>query len=147
MTDQATPNAIQHIDSLSANEFTLELDGIPVPGVLRISGFHSFKLELRPALTRQIQEPFTIAKLVQHDSQAPFNQWLKETILAQADMVRPTRTLAIVAIDDGRETRRWTIRDAWIIAITYSDFDMGSFDLVEERLTVVFDRIDETWFG
>ncbi|MBI5667067.1 MAG: hypothetical protein HZC41_03595 [Chloroflexi bacterium] len=137
---------IRVIDSLSAHEFAVELDGEKVSGVLRISGFYSFKLDVRTTTTlKAVQEPFKLVKMVQRDPNTPFNRWIRESVSAKADIVRPKRTLAIIAVDDGVEIRRWTLHGAWIAEIGYSDFNTGLADLVEESLTIRFDDIEETW--
>lgn len=150
MTDSIVPagqeTGLQVIDSLSAHEFALELDGEHITGILRVTGFFPFKLDVKTTTTlKQVQEPFKVVKMVQRDPNTPFNRWLRETVAAKADIVRPRRTLALVAIDDGTEIRRWTINGAWISEVAYSDFNSGSADLVEETLTIHFDTIEETW--
>ncbi len=136
-----------HIDSLSANEFQVYLNEDVVPGVFRVSGFIPFKLEVKPGVTKVVREPFKLAKMVQRDPNLPFNRWVQETLLAKEDIVRPLRTLVIVALDDGVESRRWTVTGAWISQISYSDFNSASGELVEEVLSIHFDDIQETWAG
>ncbi len=147
MVDElAGANTIQSIDSLSANEFSVELEGEPVTAVFRLKGLVPFKLDVKATTSlKPILEPFTLVKMVQRSPDAPTNRWIQETIKAKADIVRPTRTLAILAVDNGVEIRRWTVKGAWISEITYSDFDMASGDLVEERLTIHYEEIVETW--
>ena len=140
----ASPHA-HLLDSLSANEFAVEIDGQRAPGILSVSGLVSFKLDIKPALTKLVREPFKIGKLVQRDANLPFNQWIRETVSAREDIVRPLRQLAIIALDDGTETRRWIVRNCWIAEIAYSDFDTGSSTLVSETLTIHYDEIDEVW--
>ena len=134
-----------HVDSLLANEFTILLDGETVKGVFKVSGLLPFKLEVKPSLTKLVRDPFKLSKMVQRDPNLPVNRWLRETIEAKEDIVRPTRTLEILAIDDGEESRRWTIKGAWISEIAYSDFNSASSDLIEETLTIHYDDIIETW--
>ena len=136
-----------HIDSLSANEFQVYLNEDVVPGVFRVSGFIPFKLEVKPGVTKVVREPFKLAKMVQRDPALPFNRWVQETLSAKEDIVRPLRTLVIVALDDGVESRRWTVTGAWISQISYSDFNSASGELVEEVVTIHFDDIQETWAG
>ncbi len=136
-----------HIDSLSANEFQVYLNDDVVPGVFRVSGFIPFKLEVKPGVTKVVREPFKLAKMVQRDPNLPFNRWVQETLSAKEDIVRPLRTLVIVALDDGVESRRWTVTGAWISQISYSDFNSASGELVEEVLSIHFDDIQETWAG
>ncbi len=133
------------VDSLSANEFAVEIDGERATGIFKVSGFASFKLEVKPAITRMMTDTFKIAKMVQRDPNLPFNRWARETIAAKDDINRPKRTLAIIAVDDGNEIRRWTINGAWISEIAYSDFDTGSGELVQETLTIQYESITETW--
>lgn len=135
------------LDSLSANEFEVYLNDEAVAGIFRISGFIPFKLEVRPGMTKVVREPFKLAKMVQRDPALPFNRWVQETLAAKEDIVRPTRTLAIVLVDDGVETRRWTVTSAWISEISYSDLNTASSELVEEVVTLHFDDIKETWAG
>jgi len=133
------------VDSLSANEFAVELDGVAVSGIFRVSGLISYKLDVRPSLTKTQRDPFTIYKMVQRDPDQPFNRWLRETIATRDDIVHARRTLDIVALDDGVEIRRWRVKGAWISEIAYSDFDSGSSQLVEQRLTVQYEEVEEIW--
>ncbi len=144
MTDQNRA-VVVHLDSLSANEFEVLLEGERVQGVIRISGLLPFKLEVKPSLTKLMRDPFKLSKLVQRDPALPFNRWLRDTIDAKDDIVRPARRLEILAIDDGEETRRWTVKGAWISEIGYSDFNSASNDLIEETVTIHYDDIGETW--
>jgi hypothetical protein len=133
----------QVIDSLSANEFAVEIDGTRAAGILTISDLVTFRLDVKPSLTKLEHPPFKIGKLVQQDANAPFNVWVRETISAGADIIRPKRTLTIIALDDGVETRRWTVHGAWISQISYSKFDSGSSELIEETLEIHYDSIEE----
>ncbi|MEO8394140.1 MAG: phage tail protein [Chloroflexota bacterium] len=144
MADETTALAI-HIDSLSANEFEVRIEGEPVKGVFKVSGLLPFKLEVKPALTKLVRDPFKISKMVQRDPNTAFNRWVRETIGAKDDIVRPTRTVDILAIDDEEEIRRWTIVGAWISEIGYSEFNSASSDLIEETLTIRYDDVTETW--
>lgn len=144
MADEMKSLAV-HIDSLSANEFEVLLDGERLQGVFRVSGLLPFKLDVKPSLTKLVREPFKLSKMVQRDPQLPFNRWLRDTVASRDDIVRPTRTLEIVAVDDGKETRRWTVKEAWISEISYSDFNTGSSDLVEETVIIHYDDIEESW--
>lgn len=141
MTDQP----VRAIDSLSANEFAVELDGARVAGVFRISGLVAFKLDVKPSLTRLQREPFTLTKMVERDPALPFNQWIRATIAAKDDIVHAHRTIDILALDEGIEIRRWRVKGAWISEISYSDFDAGSSELVQQRLSVHYDEIEEIW--
>ena len=85
-----------------------------------------------------------MVKMVQRDGNNAFNRWLRETTGTQ-DGARPTRTVAVVAIDDGVETRRWTAKNAWIIGVSYSDFNSASFEMVEETVTIQYETLEETW--
>ncbi len=142
---EETSALVVHIDSLSANEFQVMVDDEQVKGVFRIIGLLPFKLEVKPALTKLVREPFKLSKMVQRDPTLAFNQWLRETIDAKDDIVRPTRTLHILAVDDGVEIRRWTVEGAWISEVSYSDFNSASSDLIEETLTIRYEDITETW--
>ena len=137
--------AAQAVDSLSANEFAVELEGVPAAGIFRVSGLVTFKLDVKPSLTKVVRDPFKIVKMVQRDFDLPFNRWVRETVGARDDIVRPLRTLEVVALDDGIETRRWKIIGAWISEISYSDFDSGSSELIQETLVIQYEDVEETW--
>ncbi|MEP7291091.1 MAG: phage tail protein [Chloroflexota bacterium] len=144
-TNNQTHTLAVHVDSLSANEFEVLLEGERMQGVFRVSGLLPFKLEVKPSLTKLVREPFKLSKMVQRDPLLPFNRWLHDTFASREDIERPTRTLEIVALDDGSESRRWTVREAWISEIAYSDFNTGSSDLIEETVTIYYDDIEVTW--
>lgn len=136
--EETTMGDIQAIDSLQGNEFHVELDGEVVGGVFSVSGLTTF------SLTREAN-PIVLSKMVQRDASLPINQWLRETLTSKGQPQRPTRTLSVVAVDDGEETRRWTLQKAYISEVRYSTFDTSSSELVEEILTIVCERIDESW--
>ena len=146
MSSQPLPamvNSIRSIDSLVANEFVLEMDGQPVTGVFSISGLVSFKLDPKqPAL---VNEPFRISKMVQRDPHNAFNTWLRETFQAGGEGTRPRRTLTIVAVDNAVAIRRWTVRNAWISEVSYSDFNTASGELVEEIVTIHYETLENGW--
>jgi len=132
-------NTMVAVDSLVANEFAVEIEGKLMLGVFRVEGLTTFKLD---DIGERVFEPFLLSKMVQRDGNNPFNRWLTETV-SGAD--RPRRELAIVAIDDGVETRRWTVKGAWIKEVRYSSFDTGSSEMVEEIVTIVYDDLEEHW--
>lgn len=144
LISEASPGGIS-IDSLTANEFAVEIEGERASGIFRVSGLTPFKLDVKPSLTKIVREPFKIAKMVQRDPENPFNRWLRDSNQSREDIVRPTRRLAIVALDEGIETRRWEVIGAYIVEVAYSEFNTGARDLVEEVLTVMYERIEEVW--
>jgi hypothetical protein len=142
----ANGTTIQTIDSLAANEFAVELNGEPVTGIFRITGFFSFKLDVKTTnILKSKQEPFKIVKMVQRDGNNAINRWIRESITSGEDIDRPTRTLTIVALDDGVETRRWSVKDAWISEISYSDFNTASGEMVEETLLIQYESVEDSW--
>ena len=147
MTSEIVPeNHMRAVDSLVANEFRLEIDGQPTTGIFTIAGLTSFKLEVKATnQLRKTAEPFTVTKMVQRDPHLPFNAWLRETYAAGADIMRPTRTLTIVAVDDGEDVRIWTVKKAWISAVSFSSFNSGSSEMVEETIEIRYEDISESW--
>lgn len=141
---EASPAGVS-LDSLTANEFAVEIEGERVSGIFRVSGLTPFKLDVKPSLTKIVRDPFKIAKMVQRDPNSAFNRWLQDSTRSREDIVRPTRRLAIVALDEGIETRRWEVIGAYITEVAYSEFNTGSRELVEEVLTVMYERIEEVW--
>ena len=134
-----TSASIQAVDSLSANEFRVEINGAVASGIFGVSGLHSRKVDLEAG--KLVNQPVLITKMVQRDPDLPFNAWIRETLTNPT--VKIVRQIAIVAMDEGIETRRWTLKDAWISAVGYSDFDSGSDQLIEERVTVQHSGIEE----
>jgi hypothetical protein len=141
MTDEST--GIKAIDSLSANEFKVEIDGEAANGIFGISGLCTRCVDLTAG--RLIHQPLKITKMVQQDAQLPINRWTRETLANPTSKI--TREVAIVALDEGVETRRWVFREAWISDISFSDFDKGHETLIEERLTIQHSGVDEIWPG
>jgi hypothetical protein len=126
------------VDSLVANEFEVELDGETLLGVFRVDSLTPFKLgdDGTP-----VNVPFRLVKMVQRDGDNAFNRWLRES----RSGVRPTRTISVVAIDDGIETRRFTFNGAWISEVSYHTFDTALGDMVEEVVTINYESVEETW--
>ena len=141
---EASPAGVA-LDSLTANEFAVEIEGERVSGIFRVTGLTPFKLDVKPSMTKIIREPFKIAKMVQRDPSSAFNRWLQDSTRSREDIIRPTRRLAVVALDEGIETRRWEVIGAFIVEVAYSEFNTGARDLVEEVLTVMYERIEEVW--
>lgn len=137
---------LQAVDSLVANEFRLEINGETISGIFRVTGLVSFKLDVKSTTAlKRLHEPFKVTKMVQRDPLNAFNTWVRETFRADADIVRPTRELTIVAIDDGTVVRRWVVRKAWISEISYTDFDTGSAEMIEETVTIQHDGIEDSF--
>lgn len=141
---EASPGGVA-VDSLTANEFAVEIEGERASGIFRVTGLTPFKLDVKPSMTKVLREPLKIAKMVQRDPNNPFNRWLQDSTRSKEDIIRPTRRLAIVALDEGVETRRWEVIGAYIVEVTYSEFNTAARDLVEEVLTIMYERIDEVW--
>ena len=135
-------NNIQEVDSLVANEFAVEIDGEVATGIFSVRGLTLFQLD---ADSKRTKPSFEITKMVQRDKDTAFNRWHQETIDSRGSDTRPTRNVAIVAIDDGIETRRWTAKDAYITSIRYSDYDTASFEMIEETYTITYSDIEESW--
>ncbi|MCU0511320.1 MAG: phage tail protein [Anaerolineae bacterium] len=130
------------VDSLVANEFAVELDGTRAGGILRIAGLVTLS---RDEHGQRRYPPFEVSKMVERDGSNAFNRWLRETHAARQSGERPRRDLAILAIDDGTVTRRWLVKQAWIMAVHYSPFDSGSFEIVAETFTIGYDDIEESF--
>lgn len=134
-------DGIQAVDSLSANEFQVEIDGEIATGIFSVRGQSIRYVDM--AAKRLVPQPLTITKMVQQDPELPFNRWTRETLAKPTEKV--TREIAVVAMDEGVETRRWVYKDAWISEIAFSDFDSGNTDLVEERLVIQHGGVEEIW--
>jgi len=134
-------SGIRAVDSLSANEFRVEINGSTATGIFGVSGLHIRSVDLTAG--RLVNSPLTITKMVQHDPNLPCNQWTRETLATPTAKV--TRQLVVVALDEGVETRRWVFKDAWISDIAFSDFNASSDELIAERLTIQHGGAEEIW--
>ncbi|NDJ75611.1 MAG: hypothetical protein GYB65_05070 [Chloroflexi bacterium] len=134
-------SGIQAVDSLSANEFHVEINGVVASGIFGVGRQQIRSVDLEAG--RLVHKPLTITKMVQRDQALPFNQWVRETM--DNPTAKITREIAVVAMDEGQETRRWVYKDAWISDIAFSEFDSGSDVLIEEQLTVQHGGVEEIW--
>jgi hypothetical protein len=142
----ASAQSVQRMDSLSANEFAVYLEEMPLRGVLRVMEFKPFKLDVKPTTAlKALKDPFKLVRLVESDPASPVNKWLVESVNAQADFDRPRRDLTLVAVDEGVPTRQWLITGAWISEASYSSFDSSSREFVEETLTIQWEAIKFEW--
>lgn len=128
------------VDSLVANEFHIEINGATLTGIFKVMGLVTYECDSEG---NRVRPPFVITKMVQRDPNAPLNAWLRETLAERSNTNRPRRDVVIVAIDDGVVTRRWTVKNAWIQQVSYSDFDTASFEMMEERFTIQYEDIEE----
>jgi hypothetical protein len=136
-----TISGVKMVDSLSSNEFKVEINGQEVGGIFAVRGLHIRSVDL--AAGRLVNQALTITKMVQQDPNLPFNQWTRETLANPTGKI--VRDIAVVAMDEGVETRRWVYRGAWISDIAFSDFDSGTNVLIEERLTIQHGGVEEIW--
>jgi len=145
-TQSSDAQNTKHIDSLSANEFRVEIEGEVIDGVFKVVGLATFKLEVKQSSAlKALKDPIKIVKMVRRDPNDAVNRWMRESVATHTDIKRVTRTIDVVAVDDGEEIRRWQIKGAWISGISYSDFDTGSGVLIEETLTLQWESIETIW--
>lgn len=130
------------LDSLVASEFELEIDGEKLTGIFRVSGFVSYAVDMDGV--RQTP-PFQISKMVQRDPDNAFNRWLIETSASRHLTSRPRREIVLKAVDDGIVTRTWTVKEAFLLSVSYSEFDVASFTMMEEIYSIGYADIEETF--
>jgi hypothetical protein len=144
---QQAGRGVQSVDSLSSNEFVIEVNGERITGVFAVSGLSSYCLKMEDGRPVGMDfPPIMITKMVQQDPNLAFNRWTRETVAARGTKL-PTRDVSIIAMDEGVETRRWIYRNAWISKIAFSDFDTGLDFLIEEKITVQHGGVEEVWPG
>lgn len=142
---QAQGHGVQAVDSLSANEFSVEVGGERATGIFAVTGLSSYALRMEDGKPVGMDfPPIVVTKMVQQDVTNPFNKWTRETVAARGTRL-PTRDVAIVALDEGIETRRWVYRNCWISSIQFSDFDTALDFLVEEKITIQHGGVEEIW--
>ncbi len=134
-------SGIRAVDSLSANEFRVEVNGQAASGIFGVHGLTVRAID--PNTGEPLRRPLVISKMVQQDPSLPFNAWVRETLAKPGGKV--TRQLAVVAVDEGVETLRWVLSEAWISDIAYSDFDTSRSELIEERLTIQHGGVQAIW--
>lgn len=142
---QGHGHGVQAVDSLSANEFVVEVGGERATGIFAVTGLSSYALRMEDGKPVGMDfPPIVVTKMVQQDVTNPFNKWTRETVAARGTRL-PTRDVAIVALDEGLETRRWVYRNCWISSIQFSDFDTAIDFLVEEKITIQHGGVEEIW--
>lgn len=141
----AAGHGVQAVDSLSANEFAVEVNGQRVTGVFAVTGLSSYHLKMEDGKPVGMDFPtINLTKMVQRDPNLPFNQWTRETVAARGTRL-PTRDISVIALDEGVETRRWVYRNCWISSIHFSDFDTALDFLIEEKVTIQHGGVEEVW--
>jgi hypothetical protein len=136
---------VHTIDSLSSNEFVVEIDGERATGIFAVAGLSSYSLKIEDGKPTGMDfPPIVVTKMVQQDSNLAFNRWTRETVAARGTRL-PTRTVAIIAMDEGVETRRWIYHKAWISNVRFSDFDTALDFLIEEKVTIQHGGVEEVW--
>ena len=133
-------NTLIELDSLSANEFKVELDGQEVQGVFRVSGFKPFDF-----VNTGNSHSVILTRMVQRDANNPFNKWVRESVSTLGMDVNPTRSLAIVFVDEEVEIRRYTLNGAYLVGLSYSDLDTSRTELVEEITTIQYASVEVKW--
>ncbi|MCU0495843.1 MAG: phage tail protein [Anaerolineae bacterium] len=134
--EETNANTVIQVDSLSANEFAVEIDGQVANGIFRVVNFMPFNAHADSVRS------VLITKMVQRDASNPFNRWLRESMEGE---IQPRRTVSIVAIDDQVEIRRWELKNAWIMSVGYSDFNTSNVELVEEQVTIAYESVVVKW--
>ncbi len=140
MTDMTEANTLVTLDSLSANEFRVEINGETVEGIFRISGFKPFDF-----VNTGNPNTLTLTKMVQRNGNSVFNKWVRESIQTLGMDVNPTRTVEIVFVDDEEEVRRWALKNAFLVSLAYSDLDTARTELVEEIAIIQYAGVEITW--
>jgi len=121
MADETDAVEQQVEEGQKACDFALEIDGQRVDGILAVRGLVAFRLDVRTTTAiRKLQEPFKVTRMVQPDPQHPCDVWVNETFGAGEDIVRPARTLTLLALEGVRScgagpcatpgSRKWAIR-------------------------------------
>lgn len=142
---QAQGHGVRSVDSLSANEFAVEVSGERATGIFAVTGLSSYALRMESGKPVGMDfPPITVTKMVQQDAANPFNKWTRETVAARGTRL-PTRDVSVVALDEGVETRRWVYRNCWISSIQFSDFDTALDFLIEEKITIQHGGVEEIW--
>lgn len=145
--------ALLEFDTAIGWSFGLEIDGVTIKQIQEVSGL---KMEndvielkenmsadgtyvIRKLLGRPQAGECTLTRGLTDDKS--FDDWIGLTRFGKLGDARKGGSI-IVYDQEGTEVKRYTITDAWPKSLELGTMKAGSTEVLTEKLTIVFDRIE-----
>jgi phage tail-like protein len=143
-------------EAYRTNEFLVEIEGIPSPGITSVSGLsegsvdHIDQPDGGSNITHKISsglvtyEDVTLERNMDGTTaDADFQDWFGE--MFKLDGTGPGSALrrngSIVKMQFGEEVMRFAFEGAWIKSSKFSDLDAGSSDLMKQTIVLSVERM------
>lgn len=126
------------LDNGITGEFT-EVGGLGIDiEVVTVNTSNSdTKTRKRPGSTKYNE--ITLKRPLSADQK--FWNWAKDIRDGKADKYRTGGAVVVFDITSGKETGRWTFKDAWPSKWSASDLDVGKDDVMSEQITLQIEHI------
>jgi phage tail-like protein len=144
------------VESYRTHEFVVEIEGIPSPGITKVSGLTDGEVDAieqadgGSPFVHKI--PSTIIKygditLERHmdgtDADAQFKAWWQTMFLPDGSGTAATvrKNGSVVKKEFGQEVMRFAFEGAWIKSSKFADFDAKSDALLTQTIVLAVERI------
>jgi len=140
-------------DSLTAHNFTIQIDGIVCAWFSQISGLGksvevishvqnnqqgSPKVSKSPGISKGGEVTLTRGS----DSTEEFNAWVEEGVSGNMAVAR--KNISVIYMDyTGSPIKRFNLTNAWACDHKYGDLEAGSNNHVNETITITYEDIKE----
>jgi phage tail-like protein len=145
-------------ESLRANEFVLVIDGVPSPGVSKISGLSEGEIDTieqpdggtnhvyKIAAAKIKFEPLTIERYVDGSPEDKrFRDWFKEVFdlnTAKQGGSKIRKSGMIEKRHNGEKVLTFMFRSAWIKSSKFSDLEAGSTTLFKQTIVLEHEGLE-----
>ncbi|WP_217146373.1 phage tail protein [Streptomyces sp. AC627_RSS907] len=145
--------ALMQGDSLTGNNFGLQIDGVMVEYLAEVSG-----LTIEQEVIRHVQNNSATGKLEvavmpgnKKDGQctvvrgmtqsASFTQWINDSINGRMASARKNASIILMDAED-TPVKRYNLRNAWCSKIDASSLKAGDTSALTETVTIVFEEVE-----
>jgi phage tail-like protein len=152
------PNVGDFWESYRANEFVLTIDGVPSPGVSKVSGLSEGELDTieqpdggtshvyKIAASKVKFEPLTVERYVDGSPEDQrFRDWFKQVFTVDAAVqggsgVRKTGT--VEKRHNGEIVMTFLFKNAWIKSSKFTDLEAGSTTLFKQTIVLEHEGLE-----
>jgi phage tail-like protein len=145
-------------ESYRANEFILQIDGVPSPGVTKVSGLSEGEIDTieqpdggtnhvyKIAATKVKFEPLTIERYVDGSPEDErFKDWFQATFKLNnrnpgGSSVRKHGT--IEKLHNGKVVLRFAFYYAWVKSSKFTDFEAGSTNVMKQTIVLEHEGLE-----
>jgi phage tail-like protein len=152
------PEVGDFYESFRANEFVLVIDGVPSPGVSKITGLSEGEIDTieqpdggsnhvyKIAAAKIKFEPLTIERYVDGSPQdTRFRDWFRETFdlnSAKQGGSRVRKNGSIEKLHNGKREFGFIFKNAWIKSSKFTDFEAGSTALLKQTIVLEHEGLE-----